>query len=495
MGTETDGNHDHGALMRRFGRMPRRESGGSAMNKRLTFTANAAAVIAVSLALLILGSAAGDASPPGPVPGSPQYNLQQQQAKTLSYLLQKYQYLASLPGANQQQLLAEYIDQASQIRGYYLSQDQRAQMIADLIKQNQQLDAKGNPAIDKKTGKVASDIENTGSPPKDVRSDVDLNAKTPEAAQKAIDGWQADNHVLEGPDGQQLSIDWNNPPYKVVDKTTDTTLWLPCKTDDCLKAKALDTDAWTTEGGLQGTGNSGRVRDPYGYYLDNEKKLLHAEDAIQKLMNGGEADMTLADALKTVAKSLNKANQLAGLPDDSGVLAQASNLQSYADAYEAGIANLQDPNAYNQNILDWLEKAQAQMTKAKDALYRLGQVTELARSSAEDSLLNSNPADPNNAYENARGAGESADQRALVNASNATAEGVNTEMGDIGATPPVEGGGTLELPSGGPYRPLPTPYSGFTKEQVQEAWSHRPGRECPENRRSAIWTRRCRPGQ
>ena len=30
------------------------------------------------------------------------------------------------------------------------------------------------------------------------------------------------------------------------------------------------------------------------------------------------ADMTFGDALKTVAKSLNKANRLCRLPDDSG---------------------------------------------------------------------------------------------------------------------------------------------------------------------------------
>ena len=472
--------------MRRFGRMPRRESGGSAMTMRLTFTANAAAVIAVSLALLILGSAAADAG--GPIPGSQTYNLQQDQAQALSKLLRDYLQAASQPGANPQELLAAYKNNAQAIRQGFLNSDQRGQMIADLVLKHAKLDENGDPVIDKKTGKIVSDIENTGSAPKDVRADVDLNAKTPEAAQDAIDGWQAGTHVLEGPDGKSLSsIDWNNPPYKVVDRTTDTTLWLPCKTQACLDAKAADTDAWTTEGGLQGTGNSGRVRDPYGYYLDNEKKLLHAEDAIQKFMSGEEADMTLADALKTVAKSLNKANQLAGLPDDTGVLAQASDLQNYANAYEAGIAELQDPRGYNQSILDWLEKAKAQMSKAKDALYRLGQVTELARSSAEKSLLNSNPADPNNFDQNAEGAARSADQRARVADSNATAEGVNQEMGGIGAESPAEGlggAGPLELPSGGPYRPLPTPYSGFGPQQVPNL-KPPPGPEAPPPQMSA----------
>ena len=126
--------------------------------------------------------------------------------------------------------------------------------------------------------------------------------------------------------------------------------------------------------------------------------------------------------------------------------------------------NLQDlPDAETQNLLNWLKNAQAQMSKAKDALYRLGQVTELARSSAEDLLLNSKPADPNNFDENAKGAGERGPARSCRDF-NAT----NEEMGGIGAEPPVEGlggAGTLELPERRPLSTIANAILGLRAEQ------------------------------
>jgi hypothetical protein len=458
--------------MSRIGGKARGEGGGAAMTMRFTFTANAAAVIAAVMVLLIFGSVAAHsggsvAARSGPIAGSAQYNLQQQQQEQLKSLSEKYQEAGSAPGADQEQLRWQYLNEAHDIKQNSLAQDTRGQMIDDLVQQHAQRDANGNPVLDK-DGKIVSDIENTGSAPKDVRSDVDLNAKTPEAAQNAIDGWQSNNHVLEGPDGQELSsIDWNNPPYKVVDRTTDTTLWLPCKTQACLDAKALDTDAWTTEGGLEGTGNSGRVRDPYGYYLDNEKKFAHGQDALDNLLNGDTSDMTLDDALKTVAKSLDKAAELAGIKDNSELWAQVDALRNYANPVEAGIADPGDPpDVVIQKLQAWLQTVEPQMLQAKGVLSAAGETTAAARAAAEEALLSSNPADPDNVYQNALGAGESANQRALVDASNATAERVNSGLGGIGQQPPPDAG-TPQLPSGGPYQPAPN--SGFTEEQLQQA--------------------------
>jgi hypothetical protein len=337
------------------------------MTMRFTFTANAAAVIA-AMALLILGSTVGHA---GPAPGSAQYNLQQQQQQALNNLAQEFQQLRSAAGndpVSLDLLFYQYLSDAYRIKQYYLSQDTRGQMIDKTVKNS------------------GGGIENTGSAPKDVRSDVDLNAKTPEAAQNAINDWQVDNHLLKGPDGQALTpIDWNDPPYKVVDATTDTTLWLPCKTQACLDAKALDPDAWTTEGGLQGTGNSGRVRDPYGYYLDNEKKFAHAQDSLENLMNGGTSDMTFDDALKTVAKSLDKAAGQAGIKDNSELWAQAEALRNYGDPVEAGIADPGDsPDVVAQKLQTWLQNAESQMLQAKGVLKAAGDTTAAARQAAHN---------------------------------------------------------------------------------------------------------------
>ncbi len=424
---------------------------------------------AAAYSLLTIVTFGMSAASAGPIEGSHQYQLQQKQQQQLNQLTQKYQQLGSAPGAGQEDLRLQYLNEAQGIKKNNLSQDTRGQMINDLITQNAQRDpVTGEIKTEKKNGRdvIVSDIENTGSPPKDVRSDVDLNAKTPQAGQNAIEGWQANGHVLEGADGKPLSaIDWNDPPYKVVDRTTDTTLWLPCQTQACLDAKAGDTDAWTTEGGLQGTGNSGRVRDPYGYYLDNEKKFGHGKESVESLLNGGTSDMNLDDGLKTVAKSLDKAGERAGLKDNSEIWAQAEALRNYADPVEAGIANPGDsPGVKQQKVLQWLQNAEAQMMENKGALYRAGQITELARTSAEESLLNSKPADPENEYQNALGAQESTNRRARVNASNATAEQVNSGLGGIGNEPPPEGGGTPELPRGGPYRSNPS--AGFTNEQI-----------------------------
>jgi len=406
------------------------------MTMRFTFTANAAAGIA-AMALLILGSAVGHA---GPAPGSAQYNLQQQQQRALNNLAQQFQQLKSAAG-NDPELLDllyyQYLSDAYRIKQYYLSQDTRGQMINDAIQKNALLDAAGNPVLDK-DGKIVSDIENTGSAPKDVRSDVDLNAKTPEAAENAINDWQASGHDLVGPDQQPLtSIDWNNPPYKVVDTTTDTTLWLPCKTQACLDAKVRDPDAWTTEGGLQGTGNSGRVPDPYGYYLDNEKKFAHAEDALENLMNGGTSDMSFDDALKTVAKSLYKAAGMAG-NDNSELLAQADALRNYADSVEAGIADPGDsPDVVAQKVQQWLQNAETEMLQLKGILQAAGEALTAARFAEADRLLNAAAEDPA-AYQKALDAGKIVNDQSRVDASNAPAERVNIDLGGVGAQAPPQ---------------------------------------------------------
>ncbi len=337
----------------------------------------------------------------GPQVGSQLWQLQQAQKQELSALQDRFRSRGNLPGAAQnqayqEQLRQEYSDKATDIKQKYLQSDTRPQMINDAVETYGYKNADGSFQRDPKTGKIVGDIEVTGSAPKDVRADVDLNAKTHEAADSLAKSWQDQDHKV------------TTYPHKYVDETTDTTLWRPCDTPECLAAKAKDLDAWTTEGGLQGTGNAGRIRDPKGYYLDNEKKFIHG----QEMVKGGDFD----EGLKTAAKSLDKPAIYAGMrPENSADIVdpaerkfwqQAESLRAYGDPVDAGIANPSDsPEVINNKVKAWLSNdAEGRMLTAKQKLSSWGDAVEQARLDAQNSLAKSNPADPENRRMNELGA-------------------------------------------------------------------------------------------
>ena len=321
----------------------------------------------------LLFCVAGSASA-GPIEGSEQWKLQQIQKQQLEALSNRYRNLADLPAANdpnyEDQLRQSYIKEAKQIKQRMLQLDTRGQVIDRTIEQFGYRNADGSLVRNKK-GEIIGDIENTGSAPKDVRADVDLNAKSDLAAERLAKQWREQGHVV---------VKDPNMPWKIVNKTTDTTLWLPCD-GECMKLKVRDPDAWTTEGGLKGTGNAQRIHDPEGYYLDNEKKFIHGQDEARS----GNLD----EGLKTAAKSLDKAGRMAGtVGSDDALFRQAKSLRDYGDPVEAGIANPYDPPELQlQKVENWLSRADEQMLRAKQRLTQLGAFTDARRADLGQAIL------------------------------------------------------------------------------------------------------------
>jgi len=204
-------------------------------------------------------------------------------------------------------------------------------------------------------------IQNTGSVPANVNADVDLKATDLEAAEKLSDKWANQN----GKKPQYYTVDNPNVPtttrpkdfkkvIKVVDPNTDTTLWTP-GSEKINRAKVSDSDAWTTQGGLKGTGNLDSSRDKRGWYLDNEKKFHHADRPVTSVAG------THDEELKTFSKSVSKAGGSKGANiavDNPEFYQQAEIMQKYGDPVEAGIVNLGDSPEVRQRKLEaWKQQA------------------------------------------------------------------------------------------------------------------------------------------
>ena len=379
---------------------------------------------AAALGALLFCVAAGSASA-GPIEGSEQWKLQQIQNQQLEALANRYRNLGNLPAANdpnlQDRLRQSYIDEAKQIKQRNLQLDTRGPAIDRTLEQFGYRNADGSLVRDRK-GRIIGDIENTGSKPKDVRADVDLNAKSDHAAQRLAKQWSDQGHIV---------VKDPNMPWKIVNKSTDTTLWLPCD-DECMKLKVHDPDAWTTEGGLKGTGNAQRIHDPEGYYLDNEKKFIHGQHEVRS----GHFD----EGLKTAAKSLDKAGKMAGIArSDDAIFRQAASLREYGDPVEAGIANPTDsPELQRKKVENWLRRADAQMLRAKERLTQLGAFTDARRADLGRAILESKPFDPANQRMNEDGAKSIEARRERVRQSNEMVRPVNREAGGIGQVEPPE---------------------------------------------------------
>lgn len=296
-----------------------------------------------------------------------------------------------------------YRSRSAAIKERYLQQDSRGRYTEQIIKE------------------YGGQIENTGSNPKDVRADVDLAAKTNEAADKLAQQWKNAGHHVE------------DHGYKVIDKTTDTTLWKPCNTPECAAAKVRDPDAWTTEGGLKSTGNQDRIRDPRGQYLDNAKKFHHArEDFAHATSNPNAIDELRAfDSVKTAAKSLDKVAQAAGIKTKDDFWQKVENIRNrYMDPWEAGIANPKDPPAKQvQDIDDFLAKAETKMAAAEEVLTQRAQVIDKqVREKLQEDLRNAKQADPRNKAMDEEGAKAIQGRRDKAAASNKPVEDFNTEQ-------------------------------------------------------------------
>ncbi len=320
------------------------------------------------------------------------------QAQELSNLREEYAAKARQPGADQAKLLSEYKARYEAIRQKFLAADTRAAEIQDI------------------KDRFRGEIENTGSNPKDVRADVDLAARNEQAARTLAEEWRAKGDVVV------------ETPTKYVNQTRDATLWRP-ETPEIKQAKVEDLDAFSTEGGQEGTGNKSAVRDELGWQIDNEKKLLHAQ-------NDGD--------LKTGAKSVDKAAEAAGRKaQNPEFYRKAEVLRQYGDDVQAGITDLADtPEVRKQKLDAWREEARIEMDKSRAVAERRSALRDDVRADFQRALENATPADPANRDANFRDSAAIGDERVRVRESNLAAERMNeTLRAESGGKTTIEAGG------------------------------------------------------
>ncbi|WP_415407895.1 hypothetical protein ACLHDG_05015 [Sulfurovum sp. CS9] len=234
-------------------------------------------------------------------------------------------------------------------------------------------------------------IVNTGSAPANVNADIDLKANDIDAAKRLSDHWNRQKkgrpieyYTIDDPKTPKINPpkNWKNV-VKVVNPNTDTTLWTP-ETEAIRNAKIRDHDAWTTSGGLKGTGNREMSRDKMGYYLDNEKKFIHADQPVT-----GTAG-THNENLKTLSKSVSKAGGPNGANIAQGnrkFYEQARIMQEYGDPYVAGIVDHGDsPNVRNRKIEAWKQTARSEMNKARIKSEKLGHAADKARAELAEQM-------------------------------------------------------------------------------------------------------------
>lgn len=280
-----------------------------------------------------------------------------------------------------QKLREEYSAERTKIREKYTNLETRGQNVEAILNDR---DLKGR-------------IQNTGSMPASVNADVDLKATDLEAAEKLADKWSNQ----KGKKQQYYTVDNPTTPtttrpkdfnkvIKVVNPNTDTTLWTPGN-EKVHKAKVPDPDAWTTSGGLKGTGNLDSSRDKRGYYLDNEKKFHHADRPITSVAGAHDEE------LKTFSKSVSKAGGSKGANiamDNPEFYQQAEIMQKYGDPVQAGIVDLGDPpDVRIKKIEAWKQKARDEMEKAKRVSQQLGDAAGTARDDLAQQMRDQGHAD------------------------------------------------------------------------------------------------------
>lgn len=217
---------------------------------------------------------------------------------------------------------------------------------------------------DFEAGKSMEGLKSSGSAPRNVNSDVDWTAETDEAFQKKRAEWEAR--------GDKLEVEG----HKVVNKTTDETLWEP-GTKAGSDGLVGDGDAHGTQGGREEvTRSKGRegfdksgdgIRDAEGSALDHEKKYLDAK----KRGN-------LKDQSKVVSKSSSN--------PDSEVVKKAKNIKDYGDEITSGVSDLgDDPETRTRKVEEFQQKLDAEMEQNVREGTKKGQQTDELRRKIADS--------------------------------------------------------------------------------------------------------------
>ncbi len=239
-----------------------------------------------------------------------------------------------------QKLKAEYAQKHAEIRDSYASQDGR----------KAQYDG-----MSKKSG-----VKSTGSAPKDVRSDGDFTPQSEADFNQKKGEWEGrgDKVVDKG--------------HKVVNETTDETLWKNDPDGKFKDAKIRDGDAVGTAGGKKSVGdNAGGITDNEGMTLDHEKKYL---DGKQR------------GNVKDQAKAVSKAGEATGVAKQNPEFYdKAKNLKNYGDDVTAGISDLGDsPEVRQKKMDDFQRQADAEMEKIKQAGREQGARTQDQRKQIAD---------------------------------------------------------------------------------------------------------------
>jgi hypothetical protein len=259
---------------------------------------------------------------------------------------------------------------------------------------------------DFQAGNEISGIKSTGSKPRDVRADVDWTAETPEAMEAKRRQWEQRGDVVV------------DKGHKIVNQTTDETLWKP-GSEPGSDGLVHDGDAHGTQGGreavtrkksAEGHDISGDgIRDAEGAALDHEKKYLDAKER-----------NNLKDQAKTAVKSA----------DDTGrtndVIDQARELKNYGDEITSKISHLgEDPNQRADKVKEFQEKLDAEMDASMAEGRRKGQQTDQLRKKIADSARkaeNTGDAAWDEARKNSNYDNQNTTSEAVENHRNAVAE-------------------------------------------------------------------------
>ena len=268
----------------------------------------------------------------------------------------------------------EYFQQMQKTREKYTKLDPRMQELTRIQEKYDGLienSGSGATAADAKAEKSSAKTDASSEsakkkkdlkPPKDVRADLDLTAKTDEAARQLVDEWRKNG---------DYTITYDPKTGKYVSTMHDATIWEPA-TPERQKARQADSDAFVTPGGKKAVGVTGpeAMTDPLGYALDNKQKFQHARDG---------KDM------KTMGKSLSKAAENVG--HTSPVSRQADALRNYKNPNEVGITRLGESKAVQeQKIEKWTNKAEADFEVAEHKARERSEKLQEARRNMADTV-------------------------------------------------------------------------------------------------------------
>lgn len=268
----------------------------------------------------------------------------------------------------------EYFQQMQKTREKYTKLDPRMQELTRIQEKYDGLienSGSGATAADAKAEKSSAKTDASSEsgkkkkdlkPPKDVRADLDLTAKTDEAARQLVDEWRKNG---------DYTITHDPKTGKYVSKMHDATIWEPA-TPERQKARQADSDAFVTPGGKKAVGVTGpeAMTDPLGYALDNKQKFQHAREV---------KDM------KTLGKSLSKVAETVG--HTSPVTRQADDLRNYKSLNEAGVTRLgESKEVQERKIKEYTNKAEADFEVAEHKARQRSERLQEARRNMADTV-------------------------------------------------------------------------------------------------------------